>query len=94
MTTLSLRQRPATQDLEVYFADVEGPYLDYPKNQITVETVRLLINLANESGLGERRERIFRGKCMNVFEDRAVRHSNSKPGPNPNSPTTRQPTHS
>jgi glucose-6-phosphate isomerase len=55
---------------------VEGPgvYLDYSKNRITDKTVRLLIDLAEESGLAERRDAMFRGDRINVSENRSVLH--------------------
>jgi glucose-6-phosphate isomerase len=59
---------------ERFSAEAEGIYLDYSKNRITAETLRLLINLANESGLANRRDRMFRGDHINVSEDRAVLH--------------------
>jgi glucose-6-phosphate isomerase len=59
---------------ERFSAEAEGIYLDYSKNRITAETLRLLINLANESGLADRRDRMFRGDHINVSEDRAVLH--------------------
>jgi glucose-6-phosphate isomerase len=52
----------------------EGIYLDYSKNRITDETLRLLIELAKESGLAERRDAMFAGEHINVSEDRAVLH--------------------
>ena len=55
-------------------AEAEGLYLDYSKNRITDETIRLLMILAHESGLAERRDRMFRGEHINVSEDRAVLH--------------------
>jgi glucose-6-phosphate isomerase len=55
-------------------AEAEGLYLDYSKNRITDETVRLLLDLAKESGLAERRDQMFRGEHINVSEDRAVLH--------------------
>ena len=55
-------------------AEAEGLYLDYSKNRITDETIRLLIELAHASGLAERRDRMFRGEHINVSEDRAVLH--------------------
>jgi len=55
-------------------AEAEGLYLDYSKNRITDETIRLLMNLAHESGLAEQRDRMFRGDHINVSEDRAVLH--------------------
>src|SRR5215469_2135975 len=53
-------------------AEAEGLYLDYSKNRVTDETMRLLVDLAEESGLPERREAMFRGEHINVSEDRAV----------------------
>jgi glucose-6-phosphate isomerase len=55
-------------------ADAAGLYLDYSKNRITDETLGLLVALAEESGLAERREAMFRGEHINVSEDRAVLH--------------------
>ncbi|HXC19466.1 MAG TPA: glucose-6-phosphate isomerase, partial [Acidimicrobiales bacterium] len=55
-------------------AEAEGIHLDYSKQRITNETIRLLIDLANESGLAERRDQMFRGEHINVSEDRAVLH--------------------
>ena len=51
-----------------------GIYFDYSKNRITDETVRLLLQLAEESGLRSRIEAMFRGKKINVTEQRAVLH--------------------
>ena len=51
-----------------------GIYLDYSKNRITQETLGLLRQLAEESGLPERTEAMFRGDHINVTEDRAVLH--------------------
>ena len=55
-------------------AEAAGLYLDYSKNRVTAETMRLLVELAVESGLPERREAMFRGEHINVSEDRAVLH--------------------
>jgi glucose-6-phosphate isomerase len=54
----------------------EGPgiYLDYSKNLITDETIRLLLDLAMESDLPARRDAMFAGEHINVSEDRAVLH--------------------
>ncbi len=49
-------------------------YLDYSKNRITDETLRLLLQLANSSGLRERIDAMFRGEKINVTENRAVLH--------------------
>ena len=51
-----------------------GIYLDYSKNRITDETLRLLLQLAEESGLRERIDAMFRGEKINVTENRAVLH--------------------
>src|SRR5262249_61767878 len=42
-------------------AEAAGIYLDYSKNRVTDETMRLLIELASESGVPERRDAMFRG---------------------------------
>src|SRR6201997_3758797 len=52
-----------------------GIYLDYSKNRITDETLALLVELAEESGVPERRDAMFRGEHINVSEDRAVLHT-------------------
>ena len=54
--------------------EAEGFYLDYSKNRITDETVRLLLELAAESGVAARRDAMFAGEHINVTEDRAVLH--------------------
>jgi len=51
-----------------------GLYLDYSKNRVTDETMRLLVELARESGVAERRDAMFRGEHINVSENRAVLH--------------------
>ncbi len=51
-----------------------GLYFDYSKNRITDETIRLLLELAEQSGLRERIDAMFRGEKINVTEQRAVLH--------------------
>jgi glucose-6-phosphate isomerase len=51
-----------------------GIYLDYSKNRITDETLRLLLELADESGLRARIDAMFNGEKINVTEKRAVLH--------------------
>jgi glucose-6-phosphate isomerase len=51
-----------------------GLYLDYSKNRITDETLRLLLKLAEESGLRARIDAMFRGEKINITEKRAVLH--------------------
>jgi glucose-6-phosphate isomerase len=55
-------------------AEAAGLYLDYSKNRVTDETMRLLLALAEESGVAEHRDAMFRGDHINVSEDRAVLH--------------------
>src|SRR2546430_2436864 len=55
-------------------AEAAGLYLDYSKNRVTDETLRLLIGLARDSGLEERRDMMLRGERINVSEDRPVLH--------------------
>src|SRR5262249_43938520 len=55
-------------------AEAAGIYLDYSKNRVTDETLELLTRLAEESGLQERIEAMFRGDKINVSEQRAVLH--------------------
>ena len=54
--------------------EAAGLYLDYSKNRITDETLRLLLQLARESGLQNRIDAMFRGDKINVSENRAVLH--------------------
>jgi glucose-6-phosphate isomerase len=55
-------------------AEAAGLYLDYSKNRVTDETLRLLIQLAEESGLEQRRDAMFAGERINVSENRSVLH--------------------
>jgi glucose-6-phosphate isomerase len=52
-----------------------GLYLDYSKNRITDETLRLLFQLAEEAGLQSRIDAMFRGEKINLTENRAVLHT-------------------
>jgi glucose-6-phosphate isomerase len=54
--------------------EAEGIFLDFSKNRITDETLRLLLELAAERGVAERRDAMFAGEHINVTEDRAVLH--------------------
>lgn len=56
-------------------AEGAGLYLDYSKNRITDETIGLLLRLAEERGLRERIEAMFRGHKINLTENRAVLHT-------------------
>ena len=57
-----------------FTAEAAGIFLDYSKNRITNETLNLLLQLAEESGLRERIDAMFRGEKINVSEKRAVLH--------------------
>jgi glucose-6-phosphate isomerase len=51
-----------------------GLFLDYSKNRITDKTIRLLLQLADQSDLRERIDAMFRGDKINTTENRAVLH--------------------
>ena len=51
-----------------------GLYLDYSKNRVTDDTLKLLIQIADESGLRGRIDSMFRGEKINITENRAVLH--------------------
>jgi glucose-6-phosphate isomerase len=55
--------------------EAAGLFLDYSKNRITDQTLRLLLQLAKESGLRERMEAMFGGDKINITEKRAVLHT-------------------
>jgi glucose-6-phosphate isomerase len=55
-------------------AQAAGLYLDYSKNRVTDETLRLLVALARESGVEERRDAMFAGERINISENRSVLH--------------------
>ena len=55
-------------------AEAAGLYLDYAKHRVTDETLRLLLQLADESGLRDHIDAMFRGDHINVSENRSVLH--------------------
>jgi len=55
-------------------AEACGLYLDYSKNRVNDETLKLLVQLAHETGLEPARDAMFRGDKINITEDRAVLH--------------------
>jgi len=57
-----------------FSVEAEGLFLDYSKNRITEETVKLLLELARQSGLEERRDAMFSGEKINLTENRSVLH--------------------
>ncbi len=59
---------------EKFTASAAGLFLDYSKNRVTSETLKLLIQLAEESGLKARIEAMFTGEKINITENRAVLH--------------------
>ena len=59
---------------ERFSAEGAGLFLDYSKNRITDETLRLLLGLAEERGVAKRRDAMFAGEKINTTEQRAVLH--------------------
>src|SRR6202040_2175370 len=59
---------------ERFAIEAAGLYLDYSKNRITDETLKLLVQLAEECGLRARIDAMFRGEKINITENRAVLH--------------------
>ena len=59
---------------ERFSIDAAGLFLDYSKNRITSETLHLLLQLAEETGLREKIDAMFRGDRINITEDRSVLH--------------------
>jgi glucose-6-phosphate isomerase len=55
-------------------AEAVGLFLDYSKNRVTDQTLKLLLRLVKESRLAERREAMFSGEKINITENRAVLH--------------------
>src|ERR1700682_3479628 len=74
--TLHLREMFATDPGrgERFVAEGAGVYLDYSKNRITEETLRLLLRLAEECGVATWRDAMFRGEKINITEGRAAFH--------------------
>ena len=62
------------QRAERFSLEAAGLYLDYSKNRITDETLKLLLQLAEESGLRGRIDAMFSGEKINITENRAVLH--------------------
>jgi glucose-6-phosphate isomerase len=71
LRTLFAEDPDRGQTMTVEAADL---FLDFSKNRITAETVRLLVALAERAGLRDRIEAMFTGQRINVTEDRAVLH--------------------
>jgi glucose-6-phosphate isomerase len=59
---------------ERFSAEGPGLFLDYSKNRITDETLKLLLQLAEERGVAKRRDAMFAGEKINTTERRAVLH--------------------
>ena len=57
-----------------FTVEAVGLFLDYSKNRITDETLKLLVQLAEECGLKQRIDAMFRGDKINITENRAVLH--------------------
>ncbi len=67
---------------ETFALNAEGLYFDYSKNRITAETVKLLVALAEASGLKAKIEAMFTGEKINITENRAVLHVALRSAPN------------
>jgi glucose-6-phosphate isomerase len=76
ITDTSLRELFAADPArgERLTAEGAGFYLDYSKNRVNDETIRLLLELAKQSGLAERTAAMFAGERINVSEDRSALH--------------------
>ncbi|HEY2719135.1 MAG TPA: hypothetical protein VGI52_05850, partial [Solirubrobacteraceae bacterium] len=59
---------------ERFVAEGAGLYLDYSKHRVSDRTLELLLELAEQSGLAQRIEAMFKGERINVSEDRSVLH--------------------
>ena len=59
---------------ERFTAEADGIFLDYSKNRVTDETLKLLVQLAEESGVKAKIEAMFTGEKINITENRAVLH--------------------
>src|SRR5947207_2831772 len=59
---------------ERFTTEATGLFLDYSKNLITDDTLRLLVQLANDCDLRARTEAMFAGQRINITENRAVLH--------------------
>jgi glucose-6-phosphate isomerase len=59
---------------ERFTLEASGVFLDYSKNRITNETIKLLVQLAEQSGLRDRIDAMFKGEKINITENRAVLH--------------------
>ena len=57
-----------------YTAEADGIFLDYSKNRVSDETLKLLFALADEAGVAAKRDAMFTGEKINVTEGRAVLH--------------------
>ncbi len=60
---------------KAFSLEAEGIFFDYSKNRITAETLKLLLELAEQAGLKAKLEAMFRGDKINVTEGRAVLHT-------------------
>ncbi|KAI3594586.1 Glucose-6-phosphate isomerase [Cupriavidus sp. U2] len=64
----------AARRVEDFSLEAAGLYLDFSKNRITFETFALLMKLAEEAGVAQRRDAMFAGEHINTTEDRAALH--------------------
>ena len=73
-TTIAELFRADAKRVEHFSARFQGMYFDYSKNRMNAETKRLLLQLAEESGLKKAIDAMFTGKLINETEKRAVLH--------------------
>ena len=69
----------AGQRVAQFSLEAAGLYLDYAKNRVTPQTLALLMQLADEAGLNERRDAMFAGDQINATEHRAALHMRCAP---------------
>ena len=69
-------------------AEAADLVLDYSKQRVTDETLRLLMDVARAAGVEERRDAMFSGAHINTTEDRAVLHVALRMPPGTDSPST------
>src|SRR5271163_4845791 len=60
---------------QAFSVEAAGLFLDYSKNRITDKTLKLLLQLADESGLRAKIDAMFSGEKINITENRAVLHT-------------------
>lgn len=72
LKTLFAEDTERAKRFSVYAGDI---FIDYSKNRITPETIELLLQLAQEAKIEQKRDAMFRGEKINITENRAVLHT-------------------